>query len=289
MKPVTLFCIRCLAFGISMLVSVYACDALFLYKSKARMTSLPGFEIYVSILKSKKKTTKKKLIIGDSTANQFFNNRKDDDDEYYSLTSNQAISMCGQYLLLNNFLKAGNRPEEVYVVYCPLAFNNNLDQIFTYHYFLKPFYRNEYKSLMTENVMRQIKQIPYYQFSQFPLLISSAWAPDYSPEINPDTFLSPISIDYLEKMDTLQTEYGFKLYLVSSLVSACWEEKASNYDLDGVTNSRTKKALELYLHNMHFLPDSLFSDRVHLLHPLEYKDVILNNMKELKEITDRQS
>lgn len=285
MRQVTLFCIRCLLFGISMIVSAYACDALFLRRCKARIPSLAGNEIYVSILKSKKKTEKKKLIIGDSTANLFFSN-KADNGEFYSLSCNQAISLCGHFMLLNNFLNAGNRPEEVYVIYYPISFTNNLDLIYTYHYFLKPFYRSEYKPLMTESVMCQIKQIPFYQFSQLPLLISSAWAPDYMPKIDTGHFLPPVTLDYLEKIDSLQREYDFKLYYVPSPVATCWEDLVKGYNLDGVTNSRTRNALQLYLDNIQFLPESDFSDKLHLREPLAYKGVILEKMKEIKRLTD---
>ena len=141
---------------------------------------IPGSEIYISIKKSKRNTPITKLIIGDSTANQLFNNC-DDENDIYSLACNQAIGVCGHYFLLNNFLQAGNSPEEVYLIYNALSFNNNLDQIYTYNYFLKPFYKNEYKSLMSLTIQEQIKKIPYYQICQFPPILTSSWSPKYNP------------------------------------------------------------------------------------------------------------
>ena len=103
--------------------------------------TLPGREIYQAIGKSQRKTNKKKLIIGDSTGNQFFSVFIDE-DSIYSLACNQVIGMCGHYFLLDDFLKNGNRPEQVYMIFNVFSFSNNLDQNYTFHYFLKPHFLN---------------------------------------------------------------------------------------------------------------------------------------------------
>ena len=126
-------------------VIFYSVKTLWLLTDDKYKSTIYGNEVYKAIEKSKKKNKRNKLILGDSTANQFYNCKDGDPQDAYSLTCTQAIGMVGQYLLLTNYLNTGNRPDTVYLVYTPFSFWDNLDQVYTYHYFLKPFYYDEYK------------------------------------------------------------------------------------------------------------------------------------------------
>ena len=255
------------------------------YLTNEYKETIAGSEIYRSINKSKKKTRYKKLIIGDSTANQFFNNREDNDSIYY-LACNQAIGVCGHFFLLNNYIKAGNLPEEVYMVYNPLSFANNLDQTFTYHYFLKPFYNNEYKPLMTCTVYNQIKKIPYYYLCQAPFILTSSWRPQYKPEERDYTFVSPISCEYLRKIDSLCYEYKFKLYLIPSLVDKNKQKEIESFERDEFEKEKYAQKLTIYLDNIIYLNDSCFSDGTHLKPSLikQYKPLLEREMTDIKKI-----
>ena len=286
MKQVLLFCRKCLLFAITMTLISYLCNEYIIDKYKGKLQSWGGSDVYRAIAKSKKKTKVKKVIIGDSTANQFFDNR-DDEDGYYSLASNQAIGICGIFFLLNNYLETGNRPEEVYLLYYPNSFKNNLNQIYTYHYFLKPFYKEEYKPLMTECLLSQIKKIPFYEFAQLPFIIGPAWAPDYCGYEEIDDFLSPISSEYLVKIFELKDKYHFDLYIVPTVVAECQKEQIASYDTTMTTNPSYGKALAIYLKNIQYLPDKLFNDGIHLSQPQNYKDSILRIMETVKDETTK--
>ena len=282
MKPLRLFCLKSCLFVVTAVLFSYLCNTDTL---KAYLPCFGGGEVYRAILKSKKKVNFRKLLIGDSTAGQFFDNR-DEDEDYYSLTCNQAVSICGQFLLLDNFLKAGNRPEEVYMLFTPESFCDNMNQTVTYHYFLKPFYREEYQSQMTRNAIDQIRQIPFHEFSQLPFIISPAWAPDYEPDRSIDSFLSPISIDYLTKIDSLRSAYGFNLYLVPAFVSESRKERIASYKTDGIKDSVIARSLTTYLENAEYLPDNCFKDDIHLQNPDDYKEMMLKEMDKIKVLTD---
>ena len=282
MKQLQLFCLKSCLFVVSAVLLSYICN---IDTLKAYLPCFGGGEVYRAILKSKKKVSFRKLLIGDSTAGQFFDNRNEDED-YYSLACNQAVSICGQFFLLDNFLKAGNRPEEVYMLFTPESFNDNVNQTITYHYFLKPFYREEYKPQMTGNVINQVRQIPFHEFSQLPFIISPAWAPDYVSDRRTDTFLSPVSIDYLTKIDSLRSEYDFKLYLVPAFISESRRERISNYKTDGIKDSEIARSLTTYLENAEYLPDNCFKDDIHLQNPDDYKDMMLKEMDKIKAMTD---
>ncbi len=160
----------------------------------------PGDVIYYSISKSKKKNSSKVLLLGDSVGRQLFSNSIFNQG-INSLACNQAIGMVGQYLLLNNYLNAENKIDTLVIIYTPGSFENNLDQEYTYHYFLKPFDNSEYSSFFTETVKEQINKIPYHQFTKIPHIFATSWAPDFISRDQKDfTFLSPISVEYLTKI-----------------------------------------------------------------------------------------
>lgn len=278
MKDLHRFCIYSLFF-----LLIFSCLYLAKY-TKVVMDgnfkyTLPGREIYNAINKSKKRTNIKKLIIGDSTGNQFFNNFAEE-DSIYSLACNQAIGLCGQFFLLDDFLKNGNRPERVYMVFNAFSFSNNLDQEYTFHYFLKPFFNNEYRDRMSKTVIKQIQKVPFYYLSQFPTVISSSWAPEYTPH-HLYHIMSPISNEYLLKIDSLKKIYAFDLYLIPSLVTKDKREKFDNYMSTNIeeVDIRLRHTFQEFGRNITYVEDSCFIDGVHLKNPQLYRYIIEKEMQ----------
>lgn len=276
MKGLIQFCLRSLVFAA--LASVYfgIKAGNLLYKDKYKQI-VPGREIYWAIDKSKKKTGKKKLVLGDSTGNQFFNNQEDD-DSIYSLACNQSISMVGHYILLHNFIMAGNRPDKVYMVFRPFSFGNNLDDNYTYHYFLKKFYYNDNKQYMTETVMKQIYKIPYYWFCHFPTIQTTTWAPKYSHSKRDYTFLSPITREYIGKIDSLSNKYNFKVIIVPTFVSESLKQSVEQFNKHEIDEIDGHVLFEDYLNKIEYLPDSCFWDGTHLTHPEIYKERFMTKL-----------
>lgn len=281
MKQIIRFCLNCIIFAVIIIAISYLCNIVIIDKCKHNLPFFGGKEIYNAIKKSKQKTTHKKLLIGDSVANQFFDSKLND-STFYSLTCNQAIGVCGHFFLLNNYLNAGNRPDEVYMIYHPSSFKNNLNQRFTYHYFLKPFYKKEYKPLMSNNIINQIRTIPFYQYCQFPLIIGTAWAPTIHPSTEDKSLLSPISAEYLEKIDSLKTQYRFKLYILPPPVAQSQKKEVENYEKELLNNSTYQTILRNYLSSIIYLPDTCFIDSIHLTTPQRYKDILLKKMEDFK-------
>ena len=246
--------------------------------------TIPGAEIYRSIDKSKKRIKKKKLIIGDSTANQFFDNREDN-DSICSLACNQAIGMCGHFFLLNNYIKAGNRPEEVYMIYnAYYCFANNLNQVYTYHYFLKPFYNDEYKPLMTPEIFSQVRKIPYHTLCQIPAVLTSSWAPAYPTEESDYTFMSPISREYLRKIDSLSCQYNFRLYIVPSFMDEKERQRVASFDANEFKDEPYADKMTIFLNQISYMNSSRFSDGLHLTPSMvkRYKPLLEEKMEDVK-------
>lgn len=237
-----------------------------LYKDKYQET-VAGNEIYYSLFKSKQKKKVKKILLGDSVGNQLFSN-KINNDTINSLACNQSIAMVGQYLLLNNYINAGNEVDTVYMLFSPLSFKNNLDQVYTYHYFLKPFYKEAYQSFFTETVNKQIHKVPYYNFCRYPIILTSNWAPEFtSKDSTSFSFLSPISVEYLQKIKELSIKHNFKLVIVPPPTSLNKKELIEKMNKDEANKTGFSEEFKNYFNNFIYLPDNNFTDGMHLTKP----------------------
>jgi len=246
-----------------------------LYTEKYKQT-VTGSEIYQSIKKSKQKSKTKKLLLGDSVGNQLFPNTSDNDN-INSLACNQTIGMVGQFLLLNNYLNAGNQIDTLLMLFSPFSFANNLDQLYTYQYFVKPFFNDEYKVSFTETVTRQIHKIPYVNFCRVPLILTSNWAPDFSTkdEIN-YTFLSPISVEYLAKIKALATKHNFALIILPVPTSISKKSIIDKMNRNEDCENDLANEFNYYFEHIIYLEDENFSDGVHLKKPQTYTEYFTN-------------
>lgn len=231
----------------------------------------PGNDIYYSIAKSKKKNKSKTLLIGDSVGRQLFP-IKSNNDEINSLASNQAIGLVGQYLLLNNYLKTGNEIDELIMIFTPFSFRNNLDQNYTFHYFIKPFNTSEYSPLFTETVKEQIRKIPYHQFARVPHIYVTPWAPEIdSIDAQRDyNFLSPISVEYLSKIKDLSIKYDFELNILPPPTSIEHKDEIKKMDVDEASKCDLEQEFEDYFNKITYLDSTKFYDGTHLIYPENY-------------------
>ncbi len=259
---------------------LYYIKPLYLLSEERYKQEVAGYETYAAIEKSKQKTNKTKLIIGDSVGYQLYPNNKEN-DSINSLACNQAIGLVGHFLLLNNYLKAGNRPKEVYLLYNPFSFDDNLNQVYTYHYFLKPFYTDEYTALFSESVQNQINKIPFHALSHEPSILTSNWAPTIdTTDIEPSFFISDISVDYIQKMVNLSHQYGFTFQIIPPPTRVSNQPKterlkAALSNLNGSLTSLFKD----YFNNIVYLNDTCFKDDVHLNNPNLSRPLIEEMMK----------
>jgi hypothetical protein len=247
-----------------------------MYKDRYKAV-VSGDEIYFALKKSKSKNKNKKVLFGDSVGRQLFDCKKEH-DSLNSLASNQSISMAGQYILFRQYLEAGNEVDTAYFLMRPFTFKNNLDQVYSYHYFLKPFYNDEYRPFLTETVIHQVEKLPYYRFCRYPPILTSNWAPDFHP---PDstafTFLSPVSVEYLKKIKALAAEKKVSLVFLPTPVSDEYLNELAHIQKTEINNNGLEDIFSGYFEKINLLPDSLFSDHSHLVHPEEYSSFYRKN------------
>lgn len=272
------FILKTVYFNLLLLPLIYIKPLLLLSKDDYQ-DIVKGAEVYHSINKSKQKSDSKILIIGDSVGNQLFSNHEAK-DSINSLACNQAIGVIGQYLILQNYLETGNKPNVVYLLYTPFSFSNNLNQIHTFHYFLKPFYKAEYKNDFSSKVFEQIDKIPFAKLSQEPFILTSNWSPDFSPSDEKNyTFLSPISISYLGKMKSLCYSKGIEFHTIPTPTKKTRKTKVNQFNPNEYIGIEIENEMKFYLNNIIYLEDNAFKDHVHLKKAEKYKEDILQLLK----------
>jgi hypothetical protein len=277
------FLYKCLIF-IAVALPIITGQSLYAYFTKSYESSVYGNEIYLSINKSKVKKKVKTLIIGDSVGKQLYDNETYNGD-VYSETSNQAISMAGYYFLIKNFfdVNTGQLPGTVVLILTPETFTNNLDQKFTFHYFLKPFYKEEYKQYFSPACLYQVRKVPFYYLSQCPFIVNTNWSPDYTGDNKHNfKFISQISNDYLIKIKQLCSHYNVKFLMYCPPVRMAGHLETINFSrqIAEIEKTGLEKEFTTYFKNAIFLPDSLYQDHIHFKKeyiPKDYFKIGINN------------
>lgn len=273
----TNFLIKSTYFGLILMLLIHI-EPFFMLSNGSYKSKVNGDEVYLSIQKSKQKSKCKKLVLGDSVGCQLFDN-SEEHDSINSLACNQAIGIVGHYLLLNNYLNAGNQPETVYLIYTPFSLNNQLDQVYTFHYFLKPFYTKEYTPLFSSTVKEQIDKIPFSFLAQEPYILTSDWSPNFTSKDEIDfTFLSPITKEYLTKIKDLCDTNGIEFHMLPTPTKMSNKQAFAALDRSEFKGLNTEKELSYFLDNVYYLADSLFVDNVHLWEPKDEKRDFLKFM-----------
>ena len=255
---------------IPLIILVFYLDPFYLIITESYKNDIAGKEIYYSIKKSTELSDAEILLLGDSVARQLLNN-EENDLLINSLACNQGISLVGQFILLEKYLKKGNKIDKLIILYHPISFKNNLDQIYTFHYFMKPFYIKENYKYFSPTVFNQISKIPFYYLNREPFILTSNWSPKYSSPIDEfgntkkgSFWLSKVSIEYLKKIQQLAEVNDFKIQLVAPPISAAKQEliKAMNTDL--IKGNELEGMFKDYFENIIYCDDSFFKDDIHL-------------------------
>ena len=153
-----------------------------------------------------------------------------------------------------------------------------MDQVYTYHYFVKPFYTDEYFPLFTKTVIRQVHKIPYYYLCRVPYILVTNWAPNFvSKDKNNYTFLSPISPEYLVKIKELSIKYAFKLIVLPTPTKLSSRQEVESMNKNEITINNLEDEFKDYFSNIIYLDDNFFQDGVHLKNPQQYTEYYKTN------------
>lgn len=262
------FCIRALAFSLAAIILLLACEAYYFY-SGWYQEKVNGTEVYCALRNSKKKRAKvKRIIIGDSVSMQLYPCTKEY-DKAVSLTCNAAITVAGFYFLMTNYLNTNsdNLPDEVVFLVSPWTLKNNMNSVLAFHYFLKPFYTDEYCSDYTTNLYQTIHDNPYYWLSRFPFVRSSSYCVNYEVKQPTWHWIAPIVSDYVQKADSVCNQYGVRFRMIPSPVRADRQQELEQAMASSMRSAESPilvmSVMQQYMEYIHYADTALFNDNIH--------------------------
>lgn len=235
-----------------------------------------GPEVYRTIAKSKKVTAKKHIILGDSIAAQIFSQKAEENTQYLHMASNQAVSLVGQYIIMANLIESNRETiEEFVLIYRYATFDNNLDQVYTFDYFISPFLMPENHIHFSENVWEAIEKCPLYFLGYLPFQKFLPTMPlvDYAScnGLDPNDMLvkefSSLSIEYLQKMMNLAKRNNIRFTLVPGVLSEelyLDVQRVRRIYKKTINQGPFKELFMDYFDSIIYLPAEDFMDSVHL-------------------------
>lgn len=257
-----------------------------------KFESKVNLDIYEAIEASNQKTKYKTILLGDSVSRQLFNVDNQKDSQYYHLTSNQAIGALGNYLLLKNYLKNNTEIKKIYYIVRPYSLGNNLNQTWTYGYFVLPFlskeenlkYLNELskRTEWRENnfflkpvIIKFLEKNPNFIIKFLKVDLSDKMF-DYS--LN-NAYLSEITIVYLNEIKKLCIKKDIKFRVLASPMSKEYKnDKLENLKLQ-IKENNFEEIFSDYFESLNYYPSNYFIDGVHFK-----KEILEKEIKNIQEI-----
>lgn len=239
-----------------------------------------GAEIYYAIVSSETKRKVKRIVLGDSVGCQLYPSNQEY-DSVVSMSCNQAITMAGHYFLLKKFIETNqeNLPEEAILLITPFSLSNDVDK-YAYHYFLKPFSPVVYSKFYTEHLTRRIHSIPFYWTANLPTIKTSNYSPQWAiPASQSIKSISPLSYEYLLKMDSIASANGIEFRMISTPVRDDREDEIDSFwvDLNPDYWRQLYQLLQPYKESVQFMPADRYYDPVHFHNgqiPMDYLNLL---------------
>lgn len=254
-----------------------------------------GPELYYALELAEEKTEYTSVIIGDSVARLIFApDYQSETKETCYLATNQAITVLGNYILLNRYLENNPQTEEVVYILRPQSLANPLWYNFSFQYFIVPFYNDNYKHYIDEETCAYIEERfgkiyatnemvkNFIENNSYYMDVYLNNILEQQLEVRDEKHISELAATYLKKMQKLCDEKGIKLTILAAPlpdteVNSDWSEfkaQISEYGLNDI--------LEGYFENLDYYDESFFSDEAHFTEEylLENRDEIIERLFE---------
>lgn len=223
-------------------------------------------EVHEAIHTAKKSRAAKRLLIGDSVCRQLYWTGRPGAD-VVSLGCNQAVTMAGHFFLFKDYLAAhpDSLPEQLILSFDASSLGNNLD-VYSYHYFLKPFFRRENSGCFNQHLWNRISCIPFYWSCRLPFIRSNGFSVEYEMPQEEYSLASPVTIDYLDSIVTTADRLGIPVVMLSNPIResrAEWVECQYQGALQRDEFKRLAPLFEGWHQSIVTYPDSCFRDHVH--------------------------
>ena len=205
------------------------------------------------------------LILGDSVGWQIFNPSHEARDAMH-LTTNLGVNMAGHYILAARVIESGTPLREIYLCCIPPAFENNLDQHFTFNAFVKPFYRRENRHFFSPLLYQRLSRQPYW-LTALPV-VRNTWLADgidYGSDANRPTppEISPLSLEYLQKLRDLARSRHIGFHLIAPPINVKYKDDYSRMRRQ-VHDAGLDAAFGRYFEDLEIIDAAYFRDEYHL-------------------------
>lgn len=268
MKLTTLFTLKLL---FVILISLFILPSIFNITGLSQKYILSGKDVYFALKKSNSSFNSGVLILGDSVAHQLYQPEKHN-EKYESLACNQAISLIGHYILLENYLKNNSDTKIVYLIYHPESFANRLDRTYTFNYFFKPFYKPTNYKYFTAKAIDIISNVHNVKLLDLPVVrytnIALGFEAAYSKEKTAQKRFTPsdISIEYLQKIKAIAAKHNIILIVISPILDKKFIQYSSD-DFSAIVNNNGLNDIFKDYFDFKYLDSSYFSDSTHYINP----------------------
>lgn len=232
------------------------------------------FKVLSRVHRSKTKLPSDTLYIGDSVGNQFFPFER----TYNSLTSNAAVTMAGNYILIKNCLKHNPQIKAIVFLSVPNDLGFAFEKKLVYNNFVQPFFSlenlSDFDGLMYRKLLKQpqsllsvfhaYKILPFsdVDFSGGTGFVDPS---DYISEMQQDS-LSDFALHYFQKIMKLCSQNNVDLKLISPPVPLSWKQKSQDWKKIKLQfrQSGLIQSFPDYFNTIRYFPDSCFIDGLHL-------------------------
>lgn len=212
------------------------------------------------------------LIVGDSVCHQMFSGLQEYNDKICIVGSNGAITMAGQYILVEEYVKNHAAATDVYLMVLPESLTRTYDTMWGYQYAVMPFVQTNTLHLLDENTMSGIK-FSYGEISIQPWLVNLIDSSAINRKIYfnliqkygktyQQNFKFELADQYIAKMYDLCEENGMNLHLYACPVADTRQQEmealATNFE-----GSWLKKQYPGYFESIVYFPVEQAADGIH--------------------------
>ena len=235
--------------------------------------------IFYIIDKSGKNSGLPAVVLGDSVCGQLWPGKRNSEHMAH-LSNNQAITVCGNYLLLKKYLENNPQTKEAYYAIVPsnaILHGNladNFNPVYSYQYFVIPFLNDENLKLLEKETITLL----YQKFGR--LFVENSYIKDslkgnkffmkqymrYLQRQPRDIYvhrISPTAAIYLRKMQELCRSHNVKFFVRPLPVSDLEENYGwEDFERD-VKTLGFEDILGDFVKRIKYYPEDWFFDKVH--------------------------
>lgn len=241
------------------------------YKAAANVSSI--------IDKSKYPGTSEVVILGDSVAKQL----SKPGDSNFILSA--PATFVGQYIVLNNILKANKNVRKVVMISYPGALRMKFDDRYTYNQFIKPFYNTDNTQYISDTAEAYLKRHRYYYLYKLPMtkvlpVFTFIDCSHDKPEHPDESYEYSIFIEYMNKIIELCNARHIELKVLAPPVS---DSHYNSFDFDKlrrtINDNGYANVFSCYFDTM-LVKDDIYYNDDHWHYKKQYEDEMATNFRE---------